>query len=91
MDASICKQIGFEVYNNKDDVALEGLTGILGSCMGVNGDAIQDVKDVMEIMKSGKWDIEKLITDEYKLDDLSRAIERASDVEHALNVVIGFD
>ena len=45
----------------------------------------------MEIMKSGKWDIEKLITDEYKLDDLSRAIERASDVEHALNVVIGFN
>lgn len=42
----ICKQIGFEVYNNKDDVAL---------------------------------------------DDLSRVIERASDVEHALNVVIGFE
>lgn len=147
----ICKQLGFEVYNNKDDAALAGLTGLLGGSMGVNGAAIdcdiwidaagadtvleayeqsgkynsrmvlvavgtgrrevdilgltfgqksitgsggytqQDVKDVMEIMKSGKWDIEKLITDEYQLDDLSRAIERASDVDHALNVVIGFD
>lgn len=30
----------------------------------------------------------KLITHEFKLDDLSAAIEQATDVDHALNVII---
>ena len=50
----------------------------------------KDVEDVLNIMKSGKWDIEKLITHEYPLDDLATAIEKASDVENALNVIIHF-
>lgn len=41
-------------------------------------------------MKSGKWDIEKMITDEYGLEDLAIAIERASDVNHALNIIVNF-
>lgn len=55
------------------------------------GYASEDVKDVMAIMSSGKWDIEKLITNEYTLDDLSKAIEKASDVDSSLNVIIKFD
>lgn len=146
-----CKELGFDVYNNKSDDELLGLTDILGKSMGVNDEAIdcdiwidaagadtvltayekygkynsrmvmvavgtnkreidilgltfgqksitgsggytpQDVVDVIEIMKSGRWDIEKLITHEFKLDDLSAAIEQATDVEHALNVMIKFD
>lgn len=79
------------VGTSRREVDILGLTFGQKSITGSGGYTQQDVKDVMEIMKSGKWDIEKLITDEYKLDDLSRAIERASEVEHVLNVVIGFD
>ena len=42
-------------------------------------------------MKSGKWDIHKMITHEYSLENLSEAIERAADVGDALNVIIRFD
>ena len=45
----------------------------------------------MKIMKSKKWDIEKLITHEYQLEDLSKAIEKAADVDNALNVIIKFE
>lgn len=147
----ICKDLGFEIYNNKNDVELTGLQKLFGISRGVNGTAIdcdiwidaagadavlsayenygkynskmvmvavgtnkreidvlgltfgqksltgsggytpQDVKDVLNIMKSGKWNIEKLITHEYKLEELSRAIEKASRVDEALNVIIKFD
>lgn len=147
----ICKQLGFDTYNNKTDNELNGLKDILGKNIGVNGEAIdcdiwidaagadavltayeklgkynsrmvlvavgtnkrevdilgltfgqksitgsggyspEDVADVFEIMKSGKWDIEKMITDEYPLDNLSEAIERASEVENSLNVIIHFE
>ena len=147
---AICKELGFDTYNNKSDPELSGLTEILGKSMGVNGNAVdcdiwidaagadavltayekygkynskmvlvavgknkrevdilgltfgqksitgsggytpEDVEDVLNIMKSGKWDIEKLITREYPLDDLATAIEKASDVENALNVIIHF-
>lgn len=147
---AICKELGFDTYNNKSDPELSGLTEIVGKSMGVNGNAVdcdiwidaagadavltayekygkynskmvlvavgknkrevdilgltfgqksitgsggytpEDVDDVLNIMKSGKWDIEKLITHEYPLDDLATAIEKASDVENALNVIIHF-
>ncbi len=148
---SKCKQLGFDVYNNKEDDLLSGLKEIFGTTKGINGEAIdcdiwidaagadsiftayeqygkynsrmtivavgtnkrevdilgltfgqksitgsggyapQDVADVLEIMKSGKWDIEKIITHEFKLDNLSEAIEQATDVDNALNVIIKFD
>ena len=147
---AICKELGFDTYNNESDPELSGLTEIVGKSMGVNGNAVdcdiwidaagadavltayekygkynskmvlvavgknkrevdilgltfgqksitgsggytpEDVEDVLNIMKSGKWDIEKLITREYPLDDLATAIEKASDVENALNVIIHF-
>ena len=148
---NICKQLGFDVYNNKADTELQGLKEILGTNVGVNGEAVdceiwidaagadsvltayeklgkynsrmvlvavgtskrevdilgltfgqksitgsggyspEDVADVLEIMKSGKWDIDKMITDEYSLENLSEAIERAADVDNALNVIIRFE
>lgn len=36
----ICKELGFETYNNKEDDSLNGLKAILGESMGVNGTAI---------------------------------------------------
>ena len=46
---------------------------------------------MLEIMKSGKWDIDKMITDQYLLENMPEAIERAADVDNALNVIIRFD
>lgn len=147
---NICKELGFEVYNNRTDEELDGLKEILGSSYGIQGQAIdcdiwidaagadsvltayekfgkynsrmvlvavgtnkrevdvleltfgqksitgsggytpQDVKDVMTIMASGEWEIEKLITHEFGLEELGKAIETASNTEEALNVVIKF-
>lgn len=147
---NICKELGFEVYNNKTDAELNGLKDIIGVSYGVNGQAIdgdiwidaagadsilngyeklgkynsrmvlvavgtnkrevdvlgltfgqksiigsggytpQDVKDVMQMMASGKWNIEKLITHEFELEDLAKAIEKASRPNEAFNVVIKF-
>jgi threonine dehydrogenase-like Zn-dependent dehydrogenase len=46
--------------------------------------------DVMEMMASKRWDIDKLITHEYPLEQLGNAIEKAADVDNALNVIIKF-
>lgn len=49
-----------------------------------------DVEDVITVMTSGKWNIESIITEEFPLEQLSQAIERAADVDKALNVVIRY-
>lgn len=147
----ICRQLGFETYNNTNDAELNGLKEIMGESYGVNGSAVdcdiwidaagadsvlsayenfgkynsrmvlvavgsskrevdilgltfgqksitgsggytpEDVRDVLDIMSCGKWDIEKLITDEFPLEKLSEAIEKATDVNSSLNVIIRFD
>lgn len=146
----ICRQLGFDVYNNKEDRDGSGLMEILGESIGINGAAVdcdiwidaagadsilsayetfgkfnsrmvlvavgtskrevdilgltfgqksitgsggytpEDVRDVMEMMRSQKWDIEKMITHEYSLEQLADAIEKASEVDQSLNVVIKF-
>lgn len=148
---AICKELGFDIYNNKADSGLAGLKTILGEGAGALSTALdsdiwidaagadsvlnayealgkigsrlvmvavgtnkrevdilgmtygqkaiigsggyfpEDVLDVMEIMKSGRWDIGKMITHEYRLDDISAAIEKATDTDSALNVIISFE
>ena len=48
----------------------------------------EDVRDVQEIMASGKWDLESIITHEFPLDMLEPTIRTAADTEHAGNVVV---
>lgn len=50
----------------------------------------EDVRDVMEIMASGKWDLESIITQEFPLERISEAIRTAADPEKAFNVTIRF-
>lgn len=73
------------VGTNKREVDILGLTFGQKSITGSGGYFPEDVRDVMEMMKSGRWEIEKIITQEYKLDDLSSAIEKATDTDSALN------
>ncbi|MGN1432074.1 MAG: zinc-binding dehydrogenase [Ruminococcus sp.] len=61
------------------------------SIIGSGGYMPEDVVTVMDIMKSGRWELERLITHEFKIDELETAIRTASDVDSALNVTIRFD
>ena len=79
------------VGTNKREIDVLGLTFGQKSITGSGGYSHEDVMDVMKIMKSKKWDIEKLITHEYHLEELSKAIEKAADVDNALNVIIKFE
>lgn len=58
--------------------------------IGSGGYNPEDVRDVLAIMKSGKWNIESIITDEYPWEQLPQAIEKAANVDEALNVVIRY-
>jgi threonine dehydrogenase-like Zn-dependent dehydrogenase len=78
------------VGNSRREVDILGLTFGQKSITGSGGYAPEDVMDVMKIMTSNRWDIEKLITHEYPLEQLGKAIEKAADVDNALNVVIKF-
>lgn len=51
----------------------------------------EDVSTVLDIMKSGKWALEKLITHEFSIDELETAIRTAGNVNSTLNVTIRFD
>lgn len=60
------------------------------SIIGSGGYMPEDVKDVMNIMESGKWDIGAIITNKFPLEKISEAIEKAADVDNSLNVVIEY-
>lgn len=61
------------------------------SIIGSGGYMPEDVRDVMNIMASKKYDIQSIITDEYSIKYLSKAIERAGQTDKALNVIIDFN
>ena len=58
------------------------------SLIGSGGYTPQEVHDVMDVMSKHKWNIESIITDEFCLNDLKKALYQASDTEHSLNVII---
>lgn len=73
---------------NPRSIDLLHMTYAQQSIIGSGGYMPEDVRDVQEIMASGKWDLEHIITYEFSLDELEQAIRTASDVEHAGNVVV---
>lgn len=66
------------------------LTYAQKSIIGSGGYFPEDVHDVMEIMKGGRWDLEQMITHEFSIDHIDKAIQTAADSYHAFNVVIRF-
>lgn len=76
------------VLAGKRPVDILSMTFAQHALIGSGGYFPEDVWDVMQIMKSGRWDIESIITHEYPWEKLPEAIEQASRVEEALNVVI---
>lgn len=72
------------------EIDLLHLTYSQKSIIGSGGYMPEDVIDVMNIMKSGKWDIEKIITHEFPLTAIDKAIQTAGNTDLALNVTIKF-
>lgn len=66
------------------------LTYAQKSIIGSGGYLPEDVADVMQIMCSGRWDLDSLITHEFPLQELEQAIQTASDPDRAWNVAIRF-
>lgn len=79
------------VLAGKRPVDILNMTFAQHALIGSGGYMPEDVRDVMAIMESGRWDIESIITHEFPWEKLPEAIETAADVEHALNVVIRYD
>lgn len=80
--------VAVAVNNALKELDILHLTYAQKSIIGSGGYMPEDVKDVMALMESGVYDIESIITHEFPLDEISKAIETAANTEHALNVVI---
>lgn len=78
------------VLAGKRPVDILSMTFAQHALIGSGGYFPEDVRDVMKIMESGKWDIESIITHEYPWEELPQAIEKAAQVNEALNVVIRY-
>ena len=80
--------VSVAVNNKPRSIDLLHMTYAQQSIIGSGGYMPEDVRDVQEIMASGKWNLESIITHEFPLDELKQAIRMASDVNHSGNVVI---
>lgn len=78
------------VLAGKRPVDLLAMTFGQYAIIGSGGYTPEDVSDVMTIMESERWNIQDIITHEYSLDELPKAIETAGKVNESLNVVIKF-
>lgn len=78
------------VLAGKRPVDILQMTFAQHALIGSGGYKEEDVQDVMEIMKSNRWDIESIITHIYPWEQLPGAIEMAGDVNQSLNVMIQY-
>lgn len=78
------------VLAGKRPVDVLAMTYSQHALIGSGGYFPEDVDDVITAMVSHKWDIESIITHEYPWEQLPQAIEKASQVDEALNVVIRY-
>lgn len=86
----ICMQVSVEpMWLSINMVRIQG-TGLQQALIGLGGYFPEDVRDVLNIMESEKWDIGSIITHVYPWEKLPDAIEKAGQVNEALNVVIEY-
>lgn len=82
--------VSVAVNNKPRTIDLLHMTYAQQSIIGSGGYAPEDVYDVQRIMTDERWDLESIITHEFPLTQLEKAIRTAGDVDHAGNVVIRF-
>ena len=80
--------VSVAVNNKPRSIDLLHMTYAQQSIIGSGGYMPEDVRDVQEIMASGKWNLESIITHEFPLEQLETAIRTAGDVNHSGNVVV---
>lgn len=86
----ISRFVAVAVNNKPRQLDLLHMTYAQKSIIGSGGYFPEDVRDVMAIMASGRWDLESIITQEFPLERIAEAIETASNPEKAFNVTIKF-
>lgn len=79
------------VKAGKRPVDILHMTYAQQALIGSGGYFPEDVEDVMKIMESHNWDIESIITHEFSLNELEKALQTAGDAHSSLNVIIKFD
>lgn len=80
--------VSVAVNNKPRSIDLLHMTYAQQSIIGSGGYMPEDVTDVQDMMTSGRWNLESIITHEFPLENLKDAIRTASDVNHAGNVVV---
>lgn len=86
----ISRFVAVAVNNKPRQIDLLHMTYSQKSIIGSGGYFPEDVRDVMAIMASGKWDLESIITQEFPLEQISEAIQTAADPDKAFHVTIKF-
>lgn len=86
----ISRFVAVAVNNKPRQIDLLHMTYAQKSIIGSGGYFPEDVRDVMEIMASGRWKLESVITQEFPLEQISEAIQTAADPDKAFNVTIKF-
>ena len=91
---SMCKigsrMVVVAVLAGQRSVDILHMTYAQQSLIGSGGYFPEDVRDVMAVMASGKYNISSIITHQFSQKELAAALETASDANHALNVVIKY-
>lgn len=86
-----CRMVVVAVCAEKRPVDFLTMSFSQQALIGSGGYFPEDVKDVMEIMESGRWDIESMITQEYPWEQLPEALEKAGHVNESLHVIIRYE
>lgn len=85
-----CTMVVVAVLAGKRPVDILHMTFAQHELIGSGGYMFEDVRDVMNIMESGKWNIESIITHVFPWEHLAEAITTAADTDHSLNVIIKY-
>jgi len=78
------------VYHQPISIDLMKLTYGQFNIIGSPAYDLSDVKTVMEMLQSKKYNIESLVTQKYSLDSIQEALEKAADSMTSLKVIIDY-
>lgn len=82
--------VSVAVNNSLRQLDLLHLTYSQKSIIGSGGYMPEDVRDVMCMMESGRWNLESVVTHEFPIEQIEKAIQTAADTNHSFNVTIRF-